>query len=259
MYNLRYHLASLISVFFALAIGLLLGGLVADRAPENVHEALLEGIERDINQVREDNAQLRAENSTISDFADVLLEDFTRDKLEGRTILVLGDDDQDVHVILEGLEQAGATTIHAIPELDEGQDSWSLHSDVDLYYVELHGIVNNFEPRAEGGEYLSYYFVYLREIQAYYEVPLIFATRDQSDNEGTELISYAWEEDFSGTNQLGERYGMFTLIVLLASDTQGKFGSSDNVEALYPDLPSEFFEPPAAEEEGETAQEEPVP
>ena len=260
MYNLRYHLASLISVFFALTIGLLLGGLVADRAPENVHEALFEGIQQEIAQVREDNAQLRAENGAALDFSDVLLDAFVQGALDERTILVLGADDQELEIVMADLEKAGATTVHAIPTLstaqgDEGAE-WELQSNVALQQLDLYGIVNIFEPAGTGGEYLSDYFVYLRELQDYYEAPLIFMTSDQTETGGGDLVTYAWEEDFSGSNQLGEPYGAFTLIVLLASDAQGKYGSIENATALYPVIPDDFFEQLTADA---TAEDEATP
>jgi len=252
MYNLRYHLASLISVFFALAIGLLLGGLVADRAPENVHEALIEGIQQEIAQIRDDNAQLRAENSALSDFSDVLLEAFLQGKLDGQTILVLGTDDQKLEIVKADLESAGATTVHAIPALrdaeDEDDPEWELQSSVGLQQLEVHGIVSTFEPSGTGGEYLSDYFAYMRELQDYYEVPLIFMTDDQTGTDEESLITYAWEANFSGSNQLGERYGIFALIVLLTSDTQGKYGSVEGATALYPAVPDEFFDRATGEE-----------
>ena len=269
MYNMRYHLASLVSVFFALAIGLVLGGLISDRAPENIHEVLLEGIERDIAQVREDNIRLRNENSIAYHFADILLGNFVQGKLEERSILVLGSGDIETLMVLDILEAAGATAVHAVPEFDDEYREWKLQSDQDLEDKDFTGAVNVFEPSGEGGQHLRGYFVYLRHMQEYYDFPVIFMTRtgineaDNADDEEeiSDLIASAWEEGFSGTNQLGSRYGAYTLIVLLASDTEGKYGSGENAIDLYPSVPDEWLsfidledeeeEDPQAEEQAE--------
>lgn len=238
MYNMRYHLASLIAVFLALSIGLLLGGLITDRTPENIQDALLDGIERDIAQTRETNERLLAENVIAYDFSDMLLENFVEGKLEGLSIIVLGEDGQSLQSAIGALEDAGAEAIHMTPAYSADFGTWGIQDLLEVQEIEFQGIVNTFEPRGDGEGYLSDYLVYLREIQDYYEVPLICATIDSSTNE---LVSYAWEEGFSGTNQLGNRYGAYTLIVLLSSDTEGKFGSTANAFALYPPIPEEFF------------------
>ena len=251
MYNVRYHLASLISVFFALAIGLILGGLIADRAPENIHEVLLEGIERDIAQVREDNSRLRAENTVAYEFADLLLNDFIRDRFEEETILVLGEDGAEARIVMDALEDAGATAVHAVPGFDEDSGEWRLQADYDFEELQFSGVVTVFEPAGEASEYLSGYLVFLHEVQEFYEIPVIFMTSfDEDEEERNDLIAIAWEEGFSGTNQLGNRYGTYTLIVLLASNIEGMFGSGEDAIALYPTVPSAWLFPVELDEEG---------
>ena len=266
MYNMRYHLASLVSVFFALAIGLVLGGLISERAPDNIHEVLLEGIERDIAQVREDNTRLRNENSIAYHFADLLLGNFVQDKLEERNILVLGSGDTETRMVLDILEDAGATATVALPEFDNDHNEWRLISEQDLTeegLADFTGIVNVFEPVDEEDGYRSDYFAHLRETQEHYAIPVIFVTTagvNETDDIGddeeeiSDLIASAWEKGFSGTNQLGNRYGAYTLIVLLASDTEGKYGSGEYALDLYPPVPNEwlFFVDSDDEEEAES-------
>ena len=240
MYNMRYHLASLISVFLALAIGVLLGGLISEQTPENLHETLIEGIERDMAQLREQNAVLSSENELIVEFSDMLAENFIEDRLEGRTILVLGDDENIVEMAIADLESAGAATVYYVPEFDSEAGVWGLLESPSLEALEFHGIVNTFEPAGEGGEYLSEYFIYLREVQEFYNLPLIFATTESDEGE-VDMLNYAWEEGFSGTNQLDTRFSAYSLIVLLISDTEGKFGTMEEALALWPPVPTEFL------------------
>jgi hypothetical protein len=95
-----------------------------------------------------------------------------------------------------------------------------------------------FEPADEDLEYPSDYFTFLRELQEYRSVPVVFATLADTESD---FVAHAWEEGFSGTNQLGNRYGAYTLLVLLASDTEGEFGSSDSAYALYPPIPGTWI------------------
>ncbi|MCL2402675.1 MAG: copper transporter [Coriobacteriia bacterium] len=253
MYNMRYHLASLIAVFLALSIGLLLGGLLAESTPETVHDTLLEGIERDIAQTRETNERVLAENILAFTFADMLLDGFTADRLEDYTILLLGEEGQELQLAVDSLESAGARVIRATPEFDAANDLWTLQDDVDLDVLKFHGIVNVYQPDSETNEFLSSYFIYLREVQEEREVPLLFATIDDVESE---LVSYAWEEGFSGTNQLGNRYGTYTLVVLLISETEGKYGSAETADALYPPIPESFISLELSEEEPEISDSE---
>jgi len=256
MYNMRYHLASLISVFLALAIGLVLGGLITEGTEEGVQETLLESIQRDITQTRESNAQLRSDNIIAFGFADMLLDDFKLGKLEDRVILVLGTEGRESQMAISDLEAAGATTLLVVPEHDTADSTWSIKDHPALENLEFHGIVNTYVPAGDDHgdtdtatdatdnqadesvtQYLSEYFIYLRELQSHYNVPIVFAALE--DAEGAPVV-YAWDEGFSGTNQLGNRYGAYTLIVLLASPTEGMFGSDEDALALYPPIPAEF-------------------
>jgi len=238
MYNMRYHLASLVAVFLALTIGLLLGGTIAGRAPgENIHDVLIEGIQRDVDLQRERNDELRAENVTVWGFSDLLMSDFADDRLEGKTFLVFGHDAQDVQMVTTALVGTGAELVQISPSFDEGYDMWTIEGELDLGALDFQGIVNVYEPTGIDGEYLEEYFEFLKQTQEYYGVPLIFA---QIDDHESVLISYAWDAGFSGTNQLGNHYGAYTMIVLLGSATEGIYGSLEAAIALYPPLPYQW-------------------
>ncbi|MBF4509128.1 MAG: copper transporter [Aeromicrobium sp.] len=61
MYNLRYHLASLIAVFLALAIGLVLGTVVAERGMiTDQSSALVADLQRRFDEINAANDELRA-------------------------------------------------------------------------------------------------------------------------------------------------------------------------------------------------------
>ena len=238
MYNMRYHLASLVAVFLALTIGLLLGGTIAGRAPgEGIHDVLIEGIQRDVDLQRERNDELRAENIIIRDFSDTLMDDFADGRLEGKTILVFGVETRDLQMVTTALAGTGAELVQISPNFDEDYDMWTIEGELDLAALDFQGIVNVHEPTGTDGEYLEEYFEFLKQTQEHYEVPLIFAAIDTYEGN---LISYAWDAGFSGTNQLGNHYGAYTMIVLLGSATEGIYGSLEAATALYPPLPAQW-------------------
>ena len=55
MYNVRYHIASLVSVFLALALGLVLGGLIVDKTPTTSQSSLVTGLKQEFETLRADN------------------------------------------------------------------------------------------------------------------------------------------------------------------------------------------------------------
>lgn len=93
MYNLRYHLASLVAVFIALAIGLMLGSLAAERGYLDTQQsALIEGLQADFDELRATNDQLRSDFERDHGFAVQISDAFSAGVLEGKTILVIGSE-----------------------------------------------------------------------------------------------------------------------------------------------------------------------
>lgn len=92
MYNFRYHIASLVAVFLALSIGLLLGTVVVERGTLDAQRTtLVAGLQKEYTTLRTDNTQLKTELDTnkafVSDAAPILIANV----LSGRTVLVLGN------------------------------------------------------------------------------------------------------------------------------------------------------------------------
>jgi hypothetical protein len=96
VYNLRYHIASLVAVFLALTIGLLLGTLVVERGVlEANRTALVDAIQKDVNSVNAANKQLKSANAALSGFAEQSAPVLVRDALAGSTVVVLADPGSD--------------------------------------------------------------------------------------------------------------------------------------------------------------------
>jgi hypothetical protein len=83
MINFRYHIVSLIAVFLALAIGVIMGSAVIDRAIVNRLEDQQSNLEDRINDVEGDNDALREENSNLNRSANLLAEQGSQRLLAG--------------------------------------------------------------------------------------------------------------------------------------------------------------------------------
>lgn len=114
MYNLRYHIASLIAVFLALAVGLLLGTVVVERGiVSRQRTALVEELRTDFNSIRTDNSTLKRQNQQLLSFSGEAVNTFVRERLADRVILVLADPTRGEAVARtsEALVAAGAKPI----------------------------------------------------------------------------------------------------------------------------------------------------
>jgi hypothetical protein len=90
MYNLRYHIASLVAVFLSLSIGLLLGTIVVERGMlDGQKEAIVESLQEEFRGLNAENSELQEALATRDDLVDSLLAAAVDGSLEGRTVLVL--------------------------------------------------------------------------------------------------------------------------------------------------------------------------
>ncbi|MBE0417343.1 MAG: copper transporter, partial [Coriobacteriia bacterium] len=90
MYNLRYHIASLVAVFLSLSIGLLLGTIVVERGMlDRQKESIVQSLQEEFRTLSEENNEMREALSSREDLVDTLLEAAVEGSLEGRTVLIL--------------------------------------------------------------------------------------------------------------------------------------------------------------------------
>ena len=114
MYNLRYHVASLVAVFLALAVGLLLGTLVAERGMiTDQSSALIAGLQERFDQISATNDELRAGLERDRRFADDAADVLIAGRLQGARIVVLtGSGRADgVGAVEKAIADAGGTAI----------------------------------------------------------------------------------------------------------------------------------------------------
>jgi outer membrane murein-binding lipoprotein Lpp len=115
--DFRYHLVSLISVFLALAVGIVLG---AGPLRENLGDQLagqVEQLRTEQEQLRTEAEQLSAQNDQLSSFVTEIGPELVAGTLEGERVAVLTDDAStrsSVERITTLLEEAGASQVVGI-------------------------------------------------------------------------------------------------------------------------------------------------
>ncbi|NCO66071.1 MAG: hypothetical protein COW32_04715 [Candidatus Aquicultor secundus] len=113
MLDMRYHIASLVAVFFALAIGILLGTVIVDKGVlVNQQQALVKRIETNFNELREENRMLRDEVGEQRKFATQVIPLAIEGRLDKQNVgvIVTADaGDEIVSGLIDGFKKAGAT------------------------------------------------------------------------------------------------------------------------------------------------------
>jgi len=90
MYNLRYHIASLVAVFLALALGLVLGGLVVQQGSFSTQQrSIVSGLQRDFKRLTGQNASLRSDLQFERGFSGQMTDAWVTGRLDGRSVVVL--------------------------------------------------------------------------------------------------------------------------------------------------------------------------
>lgn len=112
MFDMRAYTISLVAVFLALGIGILLGTIIEDKGVlQRQQAALVDRIESDIDELRSERASLRRQASQARVFEELVLPLAVNGKLRGRSITVVSTPALSVELrnqVLETLNMAGA-------------------------------------------------------------------------------------------------------------------------------------------------------
>ncbi|MCL2819183.1 MAG: copper transporter [Actinomycetia bacterium] len=111
MYNLRYHIASLVSVFIALALGLVLGGLIVDEGSPASTQAIVDSLRADYEAVRVESAEVQERNDMLAFFTESVTPALIDDQLTGYSVFVIREDDKTAGEVARVVELAGATPV----------------------------------------------------------------------------------------------------------------------------------------------------
>jgi hypothetical protein len=112
MINLRYHIVSLVAVFLALGLGIVMGSTVIDRVTVDALNNKLDAVQRSVGTIREENARLDKEVKQGQAFAETTRDQLLRGHLRGVPVMVVaiaGVDRRPVDDLRQTLVSAQAT------------------------------------------------------------------------------------------------------------------------------------------------------
>jgi hypothetical protein len=90
VYNIRYHIASLVAVFLALALGLVLGGLVVRQGGfDRQQSAIVSGLQKDFATLKKRNTSLKNDLAFEKGYSAQMTSAWIETRLSGRTVLVI--------------------------------------------------------------------------------------------------------------------------------------------------------------------------
>ena len=131
--DFRYHIVSLVAVFLALGLGLLIGAAVLDQVTVDQLEGRLDSLSGDLDGVRRENTELRADRDRASAVVDALAPRITEGALtDERVLFVRGTEESSWHNTVRGhLVDAGAINVGTVIlsdrwELDDPDDRTAL-------------------------------------------------------------------------------------------------------------------------------------
>ena len=128
MINLRYHIVSLVAVFLALGLGIVMGTTVIDRVTVDALSDRLDTVQRSQGAIREENGRLKAQVDQGQDFAVATRDQLLRGHLRNIPVMVVavaGIDRRPVDELRQALVSAQATlegTIWFTPKMRLSSD-----------------------------------------------------------------------------------------------------------------------------------------
>jgi hypothetical protein len=130
MVTFRFYLVSLVAVFLALAMGVVVGSTLIDRAIVDRLDRSVESVSDRLDRQQDENAKLRRELSELRDYADSTAPAVVDGVLGGGAVAVVaerGVDPDVVEAAVSTMQQAGGTA----PGILWLEPSWALPEDGD--------------------------------------------------------------------------------------------------------------------------------
>ena len=112
MISLRYHIVSLVAVFLALALGIVVGSTVLKEGSVALLRATSNKVRAESEAARADNARLRAQLGNYQDFTASVLPQLVHDRLRTRSVVLVDTDrvdDATRDKVTKAVEAAGGT------------------------------------------------------------------------------------------------------------------------------------------------------
>lgn len=114
MISFRQHVVTIVAVFLALALGMLAGSAFVQPRLVDQLQARVDEQVGTIDSLREAVGELRADVAAEEGFAEAALQHLVRDRLPGRTVVVVAQDGVEEEVVTrstQALTEAGATVV----------------------------------------------------------------------------------------------------------------------------------------------------
>jgi hypothetical protein len=109
--SLRYHIVSLVAVFLALALGIVVGSTVLQEGTVSVLRATSERVRQESDKNSRENFTLKQEQARLQSFGATVLPELVQDRLKGRPVVLVDTDKVDGGLrdtVRKSLEDAGA-------------------------------------------------------------------------------------------------------------------------------------------------------
>jgi hypothetical protein len=109
--SLRYHIVSLVAVFLALALGIVVGSTVLQEGTVSVLRATSERVRQESERNSKENVALKQEQARLQSFGATVLPELVQDRLKGRSVVLVDTDKVDSGLrdgVRKVLEDAGA-------------------------------------------------------------------------------------------------------------------------------------------------------
>jgi len=131
MINFRFHVVSLIAIFLALALGVVIGAGVIERGLVDTLNSRLDKVERESDQIKSENSRLSAENGQLKGVIGDLQPFAVSGRLRGDelgVVAVRGIDGDRTQAVVTAAQQANATVTGTLWL----ESKWALASDDDV-------------------------------------------------------------------------------------------------------------------------------
>jgi hypothetical protein len=109
--SLRYHIVSLVAVFLALALGIVVGSTVLQEGTVSALRATSQEVRQRSEENRTENLALKQEQARLQSFGAAVLPELVKDRLKGRPVVLVDTDKVDGGLrdtVRKSLEDAGA-------------------------------------------------------------------------------------------------------------------------------------------------------
>lgn len=131
MINFRFHLVSLVAVFLALALGIVVGSTLIDRAIVDALRNRIDTVEANLDDADATNDQLRDQRDTLDEFVEAVAPFAVQDRLaetNGVVVAARGVERDALEGVVEQLRVAGAAT----PGVLWFEEDWVTREDAEL-------------------------------------------------------------------------------------------------------------------------------